>query len=427
RRKKLKLSPEAQFRAALDRCSRKKDLIAAVSLYESADSPILTLNNLNSFLHICSNALSDAELRGTAIAFGFKLFNFHNDGKLKPNEATLTAVARLAASKGDGDLAFHLAESVKNYGAAPKLRTYSPALMCFSGSGQADKAYQVAEIAETAGLQLEEPELAALLDVSAETGRGDKVYEYLIKLMPLRGVAESTMAIIDGWFRSKMAAEVSSMDVDQDQVKEALLKNGGGKHRLGWLGNGDWITFRSNVNPDGICSGCGKSLVCVDISAAETEKFVHSVASLAALREVEAHFKEFQEWIEEHNEYEAVVDGANVGLYQQNFSEGGFSISQIEDVVREVYAKSEKRPLVVLHEKRVRALLEDASKRELIREWMDQGVLYATPYGSNDDWYWLYAAAKLKCLLVTNDEMRDHIFELIGNNFIFRWKERHQV
>ncbi|KAL6537924.1 RNase P 2 [Orobanche hederae] len=41
--------------------------------------------------------------------------------------------------------------------------------------------------------------------------------------------------------------------------------------------------------------------------------------------------------------------------------------------------------------------------------------------------YWLYAAVKLKCLLVTNDEMRDHIFELIGSNFFFRWKERHQV
>lgn len=45
-------------------------------------------------------------------------------------------------------------------------------------------------------------------------------------------------------------------------------------------------------------------------------------------------------------------------------------------------------------------------------------------YGSR---YWLYAAVKLKCLLVTNDEMRDHIFELLGSNFFLKWKERHQV
>lgn len=41
--------------------------------------------------------------------------------------------------------------------------------------------------------------------------------------------------------------------------------------------------------------------------------------------------------------------------------------------------------------------------------------------------YWLYATVKLKCLLVTNDEMRDHIFELLGSSFFLKWKERHQV
>lgn len=54
--------------------------------------------------------------------------------------------------------------------------------------------------------------------------------------------------------------------------------------------------------------------------------------------------------------------------------------------MKEVHSKTQKWPLVVLHKKRVRSLLEDASKRELINEWMDQGVLYGTPYGSNDDW-----------------------------------------
>ena len=41
--------------------------------------------------------------------------------------------------------------------------------------------------------------------------------------------------------------------------------------------------------------------------------------------------------------------------------------------------------------------------------------------------YWLYAAIKFKCLIVTNDEMRDHIFQLLGNDFFPKWKERHQV
>lgn len=33
--------------------------------------------------------------------------------------------------------------------------------------------------------------------------------------------------------------------------------------------------------------------------------------------------------MDEHSEYEAIVDAANIGLYQQNFAEGGFSISQV--------------------------------------------------------------------------------------------------
>nr|GMC74958.1 proteinaceous RNase P 2 [Ipomoea batatas] len=35
--------------------------------------------------------------------------------------------------------------------------------------------------------------------------------------------------------------------------------------------------------------------------------------------------------------------------------------------------------------------------------------------------YWLFAAVKFKCLLVTNDEMRDQIFELLGSNFFIRY------
>ncbi|KAL0417612.1 UNVERIFIED_CONTAM: Proteinaceous RNase P 2 [Sesamum radiatum] len=294
RRKKQKLTPEAQFRATLDLCSRTKDLSAAVSLYESSASPTLTLNNLNSFLYICSNSLSNPETRDSAINFGFNLFHHHNKENFKPNEATLTAMARLAAAKGHGDYAFELAKSVKNYAVAPKLRTYAPALICFCGSGEADKAYEVEEHVKSVGLHLEEPELAALLKVRAFS----------------------------------------------------------------------WCEFlRSPIF------------------------------------------------------YDCIVDSG----YVLNSRE------QLDDVVKEVHKSSKKWPLVVLHKKRIRSLLEDVSKRKLIEEWTDQGLLYGTPYGSNDDWYWLYAAVKLKCLLVTNDEMRDHIFELLGSNFFFRWKERHQV
>jgi proteinaceous RNase P len=33
--------------------------------------------------------------------------------------------------------------------------------------------------------------------------------------------------------------------------------------------------------------------------------------------------------LEAHKEYEAIVDGANIALYQQNFAEGDFCLTQV--------------------------------------------------------------------------------------------------
>ncbi|KAG4391662.1 hypothetical protein GLYMA_05G230102v4 [Glycine max] len=71
--------------------------------------------------------------------------------------------------------------------------------------------------------------------------------------------------------------------------------------------------------------------------------------------------------------------------------------------------------------------MDEPINRSLIDKWNNADALYATPSGSNDNWYWLYAAIKFRCLLVTNDEMRDHLFQLLGNDFFPKWKERHQI
>ena len=168
--------------------------------------------------------------------------------------------------------------------------------------------------------------------------------------------------------------------------------------------------------------------------------------------------------------------------------------------------------LQVLHKRRLKA--EPATEEEaqqLIEAMNEENMLYASPFGSNDDWYWLYAAVKagvqppfhgctLSCcrttllasqdtrvgwskhmllsvhsqfgkggssgkgycakirwsvlplyfvwrgslvsgtrsklcscfagssaLLVSNDEMRDHIFQLLAPKYFLKWKQRHQV
>lgn len=431
KRKKTHQSPEATFQFELNSCSKNKDLRGAIALYETAISQKIRINqhHFNALLYLCSNSATDTSLKDLSLDYGFRVFDQMSILGINPNEASITAVARLAAVKGDGDYAFELVKSLGKYNFAPRLRTFDPALFCFCDHLEADKAYEVEKEMGAAGVSLEEQELAALLKVSVKKGRAERVYEYLHKLRSsVRCVSESTSQIIEDWFQSAEASEVGELNLDTRQVKDGIGRNGGGWHGQGWIGKGNWAVCKANIDANGHCCCCHEQLACVDINDDETEKFAQSVAALALEREVKENFREFQGWLEEHADFEAIVDGANIGLYQQNFAEGGFSISQLDDVVRKLYDRSKKKwPLVIVHNKRMRGLIENPSSRKLVEEWKDNGVLYTTPNGSNDDWYWLYAAVKLRCLLVTNDEMRDHIFELIGSSFFNQWKERHQV
>lgn len=210
-----------------------------------------------------------------------------------PNEASVTSVARLAASKNDGDCAFELIKRMNNeFNVVPRLRTYDPALFCFCENLEAEKAYEVEEHMGLMGLSLEQQEIAALLKVSAETGRVEKVYQYLQKLRStVRCVNEETGKIIEDWFSGQ---KVNGVSCDLGLVKNAVLKNGGGWHGLGWIGQGKWVVKRGSVDESGKCCSCGDQLACVDIDDAETERFAQSVAALAMEREVKANFSEFQ-------------------------------------------------------------------------------------------------------------------------------------
>ncbi|XP_010531433.1 PREDICTED: proteinaceous RNase P 2-like [Tarenaya hassleriana] len=443
KRKKLNHNPEKNLLVNLNACSKSKDLKAAMALYDAsmaAGTVHLGQQHFQTLLYLCSASTTEPSLKTIAIDRGFEIFERMVSSGITPNEASITAVVRLAATKGDGDYAFKLVRDMvaTGGGSTPRLRTYSPVLFCFCEKLEAEKAYEVEEHMDTAGVMLEEAEISALLKVSSAIGQESKVYRYLHKLRECVGcVSEETLKIIEDWFSSDRASEVSDngMGSDVGLLREAVSKNGGGWHGYGWVGEGKWIVERGNVSPIGKCLSCGEQLACVDTNEVETNNFADSLASLAIERKAKmtsnetiANFTEFQDWLERHGDYEAILDGANIGLYQQNFADGGFSLQQLEAVVMELYHKSgNKWPLVVLHKKRVQALLDNPSHRKLVEEWITNGVLYATPPGSNDDWYWLYAAVKLKCLLVTNDEMRDHIFELLGSSFFQKWKERHQV
>ncbi|XVF34854.1 hypothetical protein REPUB_Repub18cG0094400 [Reevesia pubescens] len=362
-----------------------------------------------------------------ALLKGFEIYEKMCLDNVPMNEATLTAVARMAMSMGNGDMAFDMVKQMKPLGINPRLRSYGPALSVFCNTGDVDKAFDVEKHMLEHGVQLEEPELEALLRVSVEAGKGDKVYYLLHKIRTsVRKVSSSTADIIVKWFESKAASRVGKRTMDQRLIKEAIQNGGGGWHGQGWLGKGRWNMSFTAIGDDALCKCCGEKLALIDLDPVETEKFAESVASIAIKREKNFGFQKFQKWLDYYGPFEAVVDAANVGL----FSQRRFKPSKVNAVVNGIRQKlpSKKWPLIVLHNKQITGRkMDEPVNKALIEKWKNADALYATPTGSNDDWYWLYAAIKFKCLIVTNDEMRDHTFQLLGNDFFPKWKERHQV
>ncbi|XP_021723629.1 proteinaceous RNase P 1, chloroplastic/mitochondrial-like isoform X3 [Chenopodium quinoa] len=475
------------MRNSLDMCSKRGDVLGAISLYDSAVKQGIKMGQYHYtvLLYLCSSAamgvvrpaksgsgsrsldaVPSQKLDGTndsgeeedddiddeardrkdqtqklevneirvsddvrkfARKKGFEIYERMCLDKVQMNEAALTSVARMAMGVGDGDKAFDMVKEMISIGITPKLRSYGPALSVFTSNGDIEKAFAVEKHMLENGVYPEEPELEALLRVSIEAGKADRVYYVLHKLRTVvRYVSPSTADLIEKWFNSKQASRIGKRKWDHDMITQTMENVGGGWHGKGWLGRGKWSVSRTSIGVDGLCRCCGEKLALIDLDPDETERFAESVAAIAAKREKHSSFQNFQRWLDYYGPFEAVVDAANVGLFsQRNFQPG--KVNAIVNGLRQMLP-SRKWPLIVLHNRRVTgSKLDKPMNKEYVEKWKNADALYATPTGSNDDWYWLYAAIKFKCLLVTNDEMRDHTFQLLGNDFFPKWKERHQV
>ncbi|XP_021732705.1 proteinaceous RNase P 1, chloroplastic/mitochondrial-like [Chenopodium quinoa] len=433
RKKARSVTPEYILKCKLDMCSKFNKLDEALRLYDAArvDGTELSLHHYNVLFYLCSNhalnGISDCGI--DSLERGFEIFRQMGIDRVVPNEATFTSMARIAACKKDPEMAFDLVKRMKDSGNVPKLRSYAPALFGFLDKGDADGGYKVDAHMIECGVVAEEPELAALLKLSVDARRGDKVYEMLHRLRTsVRQVSEETAKIVECWFKSETASGVGVENWDVGKVKEGIMMGGGGWHGQGWLGSGKWGVVKTEMDKKGVCSSCGEKLVCIDIDPKETENFACSLSSLACKKEKLADFLKFQQWLQSNGPFDAVVDGANVGLCDSE----SFDFRQLANVVNRLQqiSPTKKLPLVILHQNRIyTGPAETTNIKRMLGSWRKAGALYATPLGSNDDWYWLYAAVRCKCLLLTNDEMRDHLFQLLGNTCsIFpRWKEKHQI
>ncbi len=188
-------------------------------------------------------------------------------------------------------------------------------------------------------------------------------------------------------------------------------------------------------------------------------------------------WKKFLAWLEPRaSNFQVVVDGANVGYFVPSGSRpkpnGGLADLFQIDLIVQHYKRCGKRTLVMLHSRHVNKRSISPQSLKILHSWQEEDLLYTCERGNNDDWYWLWAVSlflymcslQLSCaviqnttmaiivvcigayfeiilvvvvllaqaasiggkaIVVTNDEMRDHHFQMLSHRSFLRWKERH--
>ena len=239
--------------------------------------------------------------------------------------------------------------------------------------------------------------------------------------------------------------------------------------------------YTAEVNPDtGFCAKCGNTMqgfTFSDEDFARLEADILEKLVEPSFSRVSHYDKQTKETIPEEeqaarrkrfaefndavraSDFDALIDGANVGYYgvtnwysldkKKQLIHNGRNESSIPaaevasmplpidicprfdlvDRVMEEAIKLGYNPKVVLHERHVvpsHRLFGDNA--EMVEKWKSAGRLLDSPPFLNDDYCWLYACSvKKKCVLITNDQMRDHHFKMLSQRNFIRWRQRHRI
>jgi proteinaceous RNase P len=95
-------------------------------------------------------------------------------------------------------------------------------------------------------------------------------------------------------------------------------------------------------------------------------------------KELSATYYRFVEWSKRYGPFPTIVDGANVGMFNQNFEDARFNFPQVERLMallREERGPDRKAALLFLHQRRVKGGPANAGRAAgLIKQWRESGA-----------------------------------------------------
>ena len=93
------------------------------------------------------------------------------------------------------------------------------------------------------------------------------------------------------------------------------------------------------------------------------------------------HACSFIEWSQRHGPFDTIVDGANVGMYNQHFEDAHFNFNQVEKLMallRDERPADSKPALLVLHQRRVRGGPASAPRAvNIIKQWRENSACHS--------------------------------------------------
>ncbi|KAI2512778.1 Protein-only RNase P [Fragilaria crotonensis] len=392
--------------------------------------------------------------------FAFLIKKDMDDRNLPMNETAYTALIRILSKAMRLDEANQLLrQAEQTQQCKMRLRLYSSLLASYCQVDQMDRAIDLWVRLDAEKLALTEREYTAMIQCAARTGNAPMVERCLSELAEdVLIPSKDTVQALVHWFQSPHATIAVSDDEDGGHDSNCRSEIEPPPCHVPSMGptvaTTPWTIDSGCTIIDGVLlTGClqGHVLQPVPLLQQACQEMIDFNETIVLQGMVDGHESSFQgggkgpkrkvdftarmrNWngfkdflvTNYKGGLDVVIDGANVGYYKQNFSHAPKHVDyrQIDTVV-EHFAKLDKKILLVLHARHFSHQLMPEWARPIVNSW--SSILYRANHGMNDDWFWLHAALWGNATVVTNDEMRDHHFQMLAPRSFLRWKERHQI
>ncbi len=328
------------------------------------------------------------------------------------NSTCILEIRFLTAQPGGLPAALKVFEKLKRpeYKVKLKRRHYSVLLDGCRVDGDAQTAWSLVAEMKSKGLQTLSKEISTLLGLATAPGQPPSSLQRVLDMM-IADVGIASLELIEALRRAVSAPQSGFV-----ALREACIADI--KGNLKPPGDGETIKlspFRLDAkHRDAI------------MEALKADQVARAPSPWKAKQTAEA-FDKFGPHIDSLGPCQVLIDAANVGHFDNH---GAFSFVQADNAYQ--YFAQRYPTKLIISDWRARSARPGSRDHAILQSWINAKCVVVTSSGTNDDSFWLYAAAWLtrdqsQVYIVTNDILRDHHLSIDYNMEFFRFVQSHSI